>query len=76
MDKKHEFYPMISRTVKELIAICETKNESSFLVILQNYPDIQFIDKEFITPVNRMLINELDRQYTRWNKGCDNGTQI
>lgn len=73
MEKTREFYPMITRTVKELITLNDSKNNFEFLVILQNYPDIQFINNDYITPVCRMLINELDRQYERWNKGGNNG---
>lgn len=69
MEKKHNFYPMITGTVRELIGLNSNENDTLFLVILKNYPNIQDIKEENITPVLFMLIKELDRQYERWNKG-------
>lgn len=69
MSKNYEFYPMITRTVKTLIGIVSKNEEKKFLLILQNYPNIQVVD----TPLLLALVQELDRQYTRWNKEGDNG---
>lgn len=69
MEKKHDFYPMITGTVRELIGLNSKEDDTWFLVVLKNYPNIQDIEEENITPVLFMLIKELDRQYARWNKG-------
>lgn len=69
MSKNYEFYPMITRTVKTLIGIVSKNEEKKFLLILQNYPNIQVVD----TPLLLALVQELDRQYTRWNKEGDDG---
>lgn len=71
--KTHEFYPMITGTVKNLIPVLPPEDETLFLIILKNYPNIETIDESYITPVLFMLIKELDRQYARWNKGGING---
>lgn len=73
MSKNYEFYPMITRTVKTLIDIVSKNEEKNFLLILQNYPNIQVVDVNNATPLLLALVQELDRQYTRWNKEGDNG---
>lgn len=73
MSKNYEFYPMITRTVKTLIGIVSKNEEKNFLLILQNYPNIQVVDVNNATPLLLALVQELDRQYTRWNKEGDNG---
>lgn len=71
MSKNYEFYPMITRTVKTLIGIVSKNEEKNFLLILQNYPNIQVVDVNDATPLLLALVQELDRQYTRWNKEGD-----
>jgi hypothetical protein len=73
MSKNYEFYPMITRTVKTLIGIVSKNEEKKFLLILQNYPNIQVVDVNDATPLLLALVQELDRQYTRWNKEGDDG---
>lgn len=73
MSKNYEFYPMITRTVKTLIGIVGKNEEKNFLLILQNYPNIQVVDVNDATPLLLALVQELDRQYTRWNKEGDDG---
>lgn len=73
MSKNYEFYPMITRTVKTLIGIVSKNEEKNFLLILQNYPNIQVVDVNDATPLLLALVQELDRQYTRWNKEGGDG---
>lgn len=73
MSKNYEFYPMITRTVKTLIGIVSKNEEKNFLFILQNYPNIQVVDVNDATPLLLALVQELDRQYTRWNKEGNDG---
>lgn len=67
MNKTHEFYPMITGTVRTLIKLCDAEYKCGFLFILENYPNIQHININ--TPLLKELVKELDRQYSRWNKG-------
>lgn len=72
MDKKREFYPMITQTVKTLIQVSDPEDESWILIALKNYPDVEIKD-EYKTPLVIALLDELDRQYARWNKGGQDG---
>lgn len=69
MESRREFYPMITSTVKTLIRIVDPDDDGLFLTILKAYPDIKGIKREFITPTLDALIDELDRQYARWQRG-------
>jgi len=73
MANNHEFYPMITQTVKTLIGIVSEEERENFLILLQNYPNIQVVDVNDVTPLLLALVKELDRQYVRWNKGGNNG---
>lgn len=69
MNDKHKFYPMITQTVKSLMAITlDNWNRTLIYYVLINYPDIE-LEEGKRSPVVNELIDELDRQYSRWNKG-------
>ena len=74
MEKKREFYPMITQTVKTLIQVSDREDDTWILIVLKNYPDIEIKD-EYKSPLIIALLDELDRQYERWNKGGANGTR-
>lgn len=70
MEKKHEFYPMFNRTIKNLVTL--TTDETIQIKILDFiicYPNEPFYEDCLDYPVILMIKNELDRQYARWNKG-------
>lgn len=72
MNKSHEFYPMITSSVKTIFALAiDNKSDKSILIqCLLCYPLIAF--PECIIKENKLLdalIQELNRQYARWNKG-------
>ena len=73
MANNHEFYPMITQPVKTLIGIVSEEERENFLTLLQNYPNIQVVDVNDVTPLLLALVKELDRQYARWNRGGTNG---
>lgn len=73
MRNTREFYPMITRTVKTLIGIAQESEYENFLILLENYPNIQVVDVNDVTPLLLALVKELDRQYERWNVGGGNG---
>lgn len=72
MNKTHEFYPMITSSVKTIFALAKD-NKSDISVLIQClvcYPLIAF--PECLIKENKLLdalIQELNRQYARWNKG-------
>lgn len=74
---KREFYPMITSTVKTILSLIKTADERTLLIhCLFHYPMIAYSDK--MIRENRLLdalVQELNRQYARWNKGEGNGTR-
>lgn len=69
MNNKHKFYPMITQTVKSLMAVTLSNWERNLIYyVFLNYPDIE-LEEGKKSPVINELIDELDRQYTRWDKG-------
>jgi hypothetical protein len=75
MKNKHEFYPMITGTMKTLLCLTEFGNEWDYLNIILNYPNYKLDENLENKPLAQAIINELDRQYERWDKGGKNGKQ-
>ena len=75
MQKQYEFYPMITNTVKTIFSLVKNSDEITMINhCLLHYPMIDYPEK--MVHENRLLdalIQELNRQYTRWNKGGSNG---
>lgn len=69
MNKTHEFYPMITGTIKTLIRVVNPDEAEWFLTILKIYPNLKGTEEVYTSPTLAVLIDELDRQYARWNKG-------
>lgn len=72
MNKTHEFYPMISGTLKSLLTLPPKKDLWEYIRVISDYPDYSFIGNSIIDGTNAVMaaiITELDRQYSRWNKG-------
>lgn len=63
--KTHEFYPMITGTMKTILTVTPEQNLSGIIDILTTYPN--YVNNG--NPFSKMVIDELDRQYARWNKG-------
>ena len=75
MNKTHEFYPMITGTVRTIISLATDQEKPFILHILRYYPNFTATtdDMKHISNICKELLNELDRQYSRWNKGGLNG---
>lgn len=71
MQKQYEFYPMITSTVKTIFSLVKNSEENTILIhCLFHYPLIDYPEQMICD--NRLLealIQELNRQYARWNKG-------
>lgn len=74
---EHIFYPMVNQTVKNLVSVAENSTDIQLILyLLVSFPewDSEKVDN-FIQTKNGnsticfALINELNRQYGRWNKG-------
>ena len=75
MSKIHEFYPMITGTVRTIISLANDQEKKQILFILQYYPLKGKIPEEEIfclVGAPNELLKELDRQYARWTKGDKN----
>lgn len=70
MNRTHSFYPMITGSIKTVLALTPDAELRNFLNIITNYPHIKINEN---SPLFNALIEELSRQYNRWNKGGDNG---
>lgn len=69
MNKTHEFYPMITGSVKTILRMTPSNELDDMVDILIEYPDHAKTKGALVD----VLIKELDRQYARWNKGGING---
>lgn len=73
--KQYIFYPMITSTLKTLLALAEIDDALTCLYILTTYPKYELDDDSAAKPLILAVINELDRQYARWNHGGSNNDQ-
>ena len=76
MNRTHEFYPMLTGTMKTIIAIAMEQFPDDcvdILSLLLSYPDTSIVNQNSMPQITKAAIDELDRQYTRWNKGGANG---
>ena len=76
MSYTHEFYPMVTGTVKTLVKLTQGNDQGVFMIMLLlcSYPNHErFLSEEEKKqpkgPIYDALVEELDRQYSRWNKG-------
>jgi hypothetical protein len=72
MEKKREFYPMITKTVKTILSLATPQEKQQILFILRYYPLRNTMPEKEICSFDKAaqeLLKELDRQYERWEKG-------
>lgn len=65
MEKKYEFYPMMTKTLKNIIFMSQFKDYGEIMGILLTYPNHGGITEKS-PPFAKAIIDELDRQYDRW----------
>ena len=70
--QEHIFYPMVNRTIRSLISYADAEDQKRLLYLLLVYPNYELTQKDK-TQLVMLVLNELDRQYIRWNKGGTNG---
>lgn len=63
---------MITGTLKTLLPLVEFGDEWQYIDIIVKYPNYELDGDLAANPIALAVINELDRQYARWNKGGDN----
>jgi len=75
MERNREFYPMITATLRKLLNLTNDEDLKDILSIILTYPNYTIPSEISANPLVGILIDELDRQYARWNKGGNNGTR-
>ena len=69
---KHIFYPMINQTLKSLLKIPSPELLPEYFKVVCEFPDYTFSNVDATDPIMSAVIEELRRQYTRWDKGGNN----
>lgn len=69
MEKKHEFYPMITATLRKILSLTNEEDLKDLISIILTYPNYSIPSEISLNPLVGILVDELDRQYARWNKG-------
>lgn len=70
MNKTHEFYPMLTGTMKTIIKIAMEQfpgDGDNILLILLSYPDTSWLNMDNLPQITKSALDELSRQYERWN---------
>lgn len=70
--KEHVFYPMITQTLKSVLSLSDPCDLWNYIDIIVSYPDYKLDGESAVSPITDIIIKELDRQYSRWNKGVKN----
>ena len=78
--QERKFYPMLTQTIKSALRLADSSNIYIYVDLLVTYPHTSTYNatiKEYAyspsDPIADIIIKELDRQYSRWNKGGING---
>jgi hypothetical protein len=78
--QERKFYPMLTQTIKSALRLADSSNIYIYVDLLVTYPQKSTYNaaiREYVyspsDPIADIIIKELDRQYTRWNKGGING---
>lgn len=73
--KERKFYPMITKTMNNLLRLVEPYDMCEIIDIVCSYPNYE-LDGDLATkPIVDAIIDELNRQHARWDKGKSNGTR-
>lgn len=77
MERKYEFYPMFTNTIKSILKSAQNNYMDLFecISIITEYPKKQTYKNITDSTLHDLLVDELDRQYSRWNKGVNNAVQ-
>lgn len=74
--QERKFYPMLTQTIKSALCLAEPNELWCYIDLLITYPEISSHNVASTdafnkprTPVAEIILEELNRQYSRWNKG-------
>lgn len=74
--QERKFYPMLTQTIKSALCMADSSELYMYVDLLVTYPEItpyNSASRETYnsprTPIAEIILEELNRQYSRWNKG-------
>lgn len=67
--QERKFYPMITNTLKNILQLVDPVDMWEIVGIICSYPKYELNGNLASKPIIDVIIDELDRQYARWNKG-------
>lgn len=66
---QHIFYPMLTGTLKSILSTIDPESAFDYILLILNYPNTQdSLVNMKNDPIAKLIIDELNRQYMRWNK--------
>lgn len=73
--QERQFYPMITNTLSHLLRLVDPVDMADIVEIICAFPNHQLDGDTAAKPIVYAVLDELNRQYGRWNKGGNNGTR-
>lgn len=73
MNKKRIFYPMMTNTMKNVLQLVDPLDMWEVVGVICTYPKYELSGDLAAKPIIDIILGELDRQYSRWNKGGQDG---
>jgi hypothetical protein len=67
--QERKFYPMITKTMNNLLRLVDPYDMWEIVDIICSYPKYELDGELAAKPIVDAIIDELNRQYARWNKG-------
>lgn len=64
---ERKFYPMLTQTIKSALCLADSSNVHLYVNLLILYPEKPTHNNPN-DPISSIILNELDRQYARWDK--------
>lgn len=71
--KERKFYPMITNTMNNILRLVDPLDMWEVVSVICTYPNYELSGDLAAKPIIDVIINELDRQFARWNKGGNDG---
>lgn len=71
--QERKFYPMITKTMNNLLRLVDPYDMWEIVDVICSYPNYELDGDLAAKPIVDAIIDELNRQYARWNKGGNNG---
>jgi len=69
MERKREFYPMITNTMSNALQLVNPLDMWDIVGVICTYPNHKLNSDLATNPIIDIILGELDRQYARWQRG-------